>query len=54
MRRLHAALKARGILVPYVAAYSGVPAEGVLRFAVFSNHSRDQIDHLVRELGGLL
>jgi 8-amino-7-oxononanoate synthase len=54
MRRIHEALKARGILLPYVTAYTGVPAEGLLRFAVFANHSAAQIDRLLSELHALL
>ena len=54
MRRIHEALKARGIMLPYVAAYAGVPAAGLLRFAVFANHSAAQIDRLLTELKPLL
>ena len=54
MRRVHEALKARGILLPYMGSYSGIPPEGVLRFAVFANHSPEQLDRLVAELRTLL
>jgi 7-keto-8-aminopelargonate synthetase-like enzyme len=54
MRRIHEALKARGIMLPYVSAYSGIPAEGLLRFAVFANHTAAQLDHLVAELRSLV
>ena len=54
MRRIHETLKARGILLPYVGAYSGIPPEGVLRFAVFANHSLAQIDRLLEELRTIL
>ncbi|HAB19882.1 MAG TPA: hypothetical protein DCE44_26045 [Verrucomicrobiales bacterium] len=54
MRRVHERLKERGIMVPYVDTYSGLPAEGVLRFAVFANHSSAQIDHLLSELRTIL
>ena len=54
MRRIHEGLKARGIMLPYVGSYAGLPPEGVLRFAVFANHSAAQIDHLVAQLGSLL
>ena len=54
MRRIHEALKARGIMLPYVAAYSGIPAEGLLRFAVFANHTTAQLDHLLGEFRTLL
>ena len=53
MQRIHTALKERGILVPYFNAYSGLPPEGVLRFAVFANHSAAQIDRLLEELRAL-
>lgn len=54
MQRLYEELKARGILVPYVGRYTGLPEEGVLRFAVFQSHSSAQIDTLLGELRALL
>jgi 8-amino-7-oxononanoate synthase len=54
MQRIHEALKTRGILLPYVGAYSGIPPEGVLRFAVFANHTAAQLDRLAAELRTLL
>jgi 7-keto-8-aminopelargonate synthetase-like enzyme len=54
MKRLHAALKEREILVPYVGAYSGIGAEGLLRFAVSSAHTPDMIAHLLDTLKALL
>lgn len=54
MRRIHEGLKARGILLPYVTSYAGIPPEGVLRFAVFANHTTAQIEHLLTELSTLL
>lgn len=54
MRRLHEALKDRGLMLPYVSAYSGIPAEGLLRFAVFANHTTAQLDHLLGELQSLV
>jgi 8-amino-7-oxononanoate synthase len=54
MRRIHEALRTRGILVPYVGAYSGIPPEGLLRFAVFANHTAAQLDRLVDEIRLLL
>ncbi len=54
MRRIHEALKARGIMLPYVAKYAGIPPEGLLRFAVFATHSPAQIDHLLAGLGAVL
>jgi len=54
MRSIHESLRVRGIMLPYVATYSGIPAEGVLRFAVFANHTSHQIDQLLEELRKLL
>lgn len=54
MQRLHVSLKLRGLFVPYFGAYAGIPATGLLRFAVFANHTEGQIDRLVIELGALL
>ena len=54
MRRVHEALKARGILLPYVNAYAGVPPAGLLRFAVFANHTAAHLDQLLAELRPLL
>ena len=54
MKRIHEALRSRGIMLPYVGTYSGLPPEGVLRFAVFANHTESQIDQLVSELQKLL
>lgn len=46
----------KGIAVFYVAAgsYSGVPEGGAIRIAVFSTHTKEQIDRLVREIKKLL
>lgn len=54
MRRIHVALKARAILLPYFATYAGLPPEGLLRFAVFANHTPAQLDRLIDELRVLL
>ena len=54
MGRIHEALKARGIMVPYLGSYSGIPPEGVLRFAVFADHTAEQIDRLLTELRSIL
>lgn len=54
MRHIHEALKERGILLPYVATYSGLPPEGNLRFSVFATHTAEQIDRLLAELRALL
>jgi 8-amino-7-oxononanoate synthase len=54
MRRIHEELKARGIMLPYIASYSGSSADGLLRFAVFATHTTKQIAHLLAELRTLL
>lgn len=54
MRRLHEGLKARGIMLPYIASYSGIPPGGLLRFSVFATHTPAQISHLLDELRLLL
>lgn len=54
MQALHSRLKDRGILVPYVAEYTGLPEGGVLRFAVFATHLPEQIDFLLSELRTIL
>ena len=54
MRQLHTALKAQQILVPYVAAYSGTGPEGLLRFAVCSEHTPAMIARLLAALTDLL
>ncbi len=50
MRRISEALKARGILLPYVGTYSGIPLEGVLRFAIFATHTSEQLERLLADL----
>jgi 7-keto-8-aminopelargonate synthetase-like enzyme len=54
MRRLHTGLKERGVLVPYVDAYSGIGTEGLLRFAVCSAHTPEMIGQLLDTLRALL
>lgn len=54
MRRVHLELKQRGILLPHIETYAGLPPGGALRFAVFATHTRPQLDHLVSELRTLL
>jgi len=46
----------RGIAVFYVpgGSYSSVPEAGAIRVAIFATHSKDQIDHLVKEMKRLL
>lgn len=50
MLQLHERLKDRGILLPYISRYVGIPASGAMRFAVFANHTAEQIDYLLKEL----
>jgi 8-amino-7-oxononanoate synthase len=54
MIRIHEALKAKNIMLPYIGAYAGIPKEGLFRFALFANHTRSQINHLVSELKSVL
>ncbi len=54
MIRIHETLKSKNILLPYIGVYSGIPKEGILRFAVFANHTRPQIARLVSELRTVL
>ena len=54
MQHIHETLKARGIMLPYVGTYSGIPPQGVLRFAVFASHTPGQINRLLEELRTIL
>jgi 7-keto-8-aminopelargonate synthetase-like enzyme len=54
MRRLHQELKDHGILVPYMAAYSGLGPQGALRLAVFATHTPAMIEQLLDKLGRAL
>jgi len=47
-------LKHRGIVVPYLANYSGSAPQGLLRIAVFANHTEEQIDRLLAALREIL
>lgn len=47
MQHLHAELKARRILVPYVPSYSGTGPQGLMRFAVCSEHTPEMISRLL-------
>lgn len=53
MKAVQDRLFQKGIAVLHLGpgAYSGVPGGGAVRVAIFSTHSKDQIDRLVRELG---
>jgi 8-amino-7-oxononanoate synthase len=54
MERIHKELKQRGILAPYLQSYSGTPSDGLLRIAVFANHTETQISTFVETLGQIL
>ena len=54
MRRIHETLKSGGILLPFMEAYSGISSEGILRLAVFANHTEAQLDRLISELGRIM
>ena len=46
----------KGIVVHYIpgGSYSSVPASGAIRIAIFSTHSREQIDRLAATLSSIL
>jgi len=50
MQRIQRELMQRGIVVPYMAAYSGLGPEGALRLAVFATHTDEMIGRLLAEL----
>jgi 7-keto-8-aminopelargonate synthetase-like enzyme len=50
MRRIQQELMRRGIAVAYMAAYSGLPAAGGLRIAVFATHTEEMIQRFLDEL----
>ena len=54
MEAIHLRLKQASILLPYIRSYSGIPEQGALRFAVFANHTEEQIDRLLNELEALI
>lgn len=54
MQRIQRELAARGIMIAYMAAYSGLGPEGALRLAVFATHTKEQIDRLLDEFARLL
>lgn len=54
MKRIQSELMRCGILVPYMAAYSGLGPEGALRLAVFANHSSADIQRMLDELSRLI
>ena len=54
MQQLHKMLKAQGILVPYVPAYSGTGPWGLMRFAVCSEHTPEMIARLLAAVATIL
>ena len=54
MQRVHADLRQRGIVVPYMAAYSGLGLAGALRIAVFATHTAEMIRRLLGALRSVL
>lgn len=54
MQHLHVELKRRLILAPYIASYSGTGSEGIMRFALCSEHTPEMIDRLLSALRELL
>lgn len=54
MQRLQAELQQRGIIVPYMATYSGLGPAGALRVAVFATHTDEMIQRLLETLRSLL
>jgi glycine C-acetyltransferase/8-amino-7-oxononanoate synthase len=53
MRRIQQELMARGIVIAYMTAYSGLGPEGGLRLAVFATHTEAMIARLLDELRAL-
>ena len=47
MRRVQGAMREHGILIAYMAAYSGLGPEGALRLAVFANHTQPMIEEFL-------
>ncbi|MBI5692122.1 MAG: pyridoxal phosphate-dependent aminotransferase family protein [Verrucomicrobia bacterium] len=50
MQRLHEALRADGILVPYLPRYAGLGPHGALRLAVFATHEPAHFEQLFAAL----
>lgn len=50
MQRLHEALRADGVIVPYLSRYTGLGPHGALRIAVFATHESAQIERLLAAL----
>ncbi|HUT09429.1 MAG TPA: pyridoxal phosphate-dependent aminotransferase family protein [Thermoguttaceae bacterium] len=54
MQRIQRELMQRGIVIAYMAAYSGLGPEGALRLAVFATHTEEMIGQLLDELRRLV
>jgi 8-amino-7-oxononanoate synthase len=54
MQRIQRGLWERGIAIAYMAAYSGLGAEGALRIAVFATHTEEMIRRFLDELRRLV
>ena len=50
MQRLHEALRAAGVLVPYLPRYAGLGAQGALRIAVLATHEPRHLQQLLDAL----
>ena len=54
MRRIADELKQRGLIIAYIASYSGVGPEGCLRIAVFATHTTAMLDRLIDGLRSVI
>jgi len=54
MRRIQRELMRRGIVIAYMAAYSGLGPEGALRLAVFATHTEEMIAQLLEQMRRLV
>jgi 8-amino-7-oxononanoate synthase len=54
MQRIQRELMQRGVVIAYMAAYSGLGPEGALRLAVFATHTGEMIEQLLDELRRLI
>lgn len=54
LAQLQAQLFERGILVAHVTDYSSAPEGGAIRIAIFTTHTPDQIDRLIRAVRTLI
>lgn len=54
MQAVHEALRDRGLLVPYIAKYSGAGQAGALRIAACAGHTPQMVEQLLTELRSVL